>query len=66
MSGADQVSAIITDVTLATVYWLLATGYPRHRDHTHNTAGTLVQTEKCYNGLTLTNKKMLVYLLEIQ
>ena len=22
MSGADQVSAIITDVTLATVYWL--------------------------------------------
>ena len=22
MSGADQVSAIITDVTLATVYWI--------------------------------------------
>ena len=40
---ADQVSAIITDVTLATVYWLY-TAHPRHSDLTHNTAGTLAQT----------------------
>ena len=62
MSGADQVSAIITDVTLATVYWLLATP-GTEITHTTQRGHWYKPTEKPRNGLT--SKKMLPVLLTV-